>query len=263
MKKLIALFLIIFSLSLIAAPCIVSFAKDTDSQRVFDEASLLKSRQISDIEAQIKKLEKKINTPVVIWTVPEVMTYDDDEKAEICWQFLDEHGLIDEDENGKGAIILFVQYLGTAGDNDLCIYSYGKMQDKFDDSKVESIMDAMYDDMRSHDFSGAFSTFVDEVKDTLIRSVSVLWIIISAIIASIAGLIAVSAKKSEYKLSGSVYRYNLGDKSGTNLREQANILISENTTREIISSGSSGGSRSGGHHTSSGGHSYSGGSRRF
>lgn len=263
---------------------------DTE-QKVYDYANLLSESIEKRMRSRCVRMVQEYGYDIFVVTINENnISYEtEDRSLSFLEDFGDENGFgIGEEQNYVAFLIDMDerQYsLDVKGDTCFLIYS---------DEIQEEILDAVYPNMKSGNYSGAVSVFLDKVEKcgtTQVsefvgteeeyeeylrqqqRSEQIVWTVISVFVSlgigAIGGAIVMNVKKSKSK---TVYiaRDASGylEKGSYRKTENSDVLIRHYQTVRTIQTSSGGSSGGGGsHHTtthrSSGGSRHSGGSRRF
>lgn len=260
-------------------------------QKVYDYANLFSDPIEKRLQSRCARMIQEYGYDVFVVTIDDNnISYEtEDRSLSFLEDFGDENGFgIGEEQNYVAFLIDMDerQYsLDVKGDTCFLIYS---------DERQEEILDAVYPNMKSGNYSGAVSAFLDKVEEYGVTEVSefvgtqeeyeeylqrqesngltkkiIIDLVISLVVGAIGGAAAVSVNKAKSK---TVYiaRDASGymDKGSYRRTEDSDVLIRHYQTVRTIQTSSGGGSgSSGSHHTtthrSSGGSRHSGGSRRF
>ncbi|KAF1296250.1 hypothetical protein BAU15_10685 [Enterococcus sp. JM4C] len=239
---------------------------------VDDRAGLFTDEQIQTLEQQAQTLDDSIKGRVFIVTTTE--SIDSQEK------FADRYLLdtIGADENGSVLLLDMT-------DREIYISTSGNMSDYLSDSRLNSMLDDIYDDMSQENHFDAAQTYLTESakfveagvpgghyrvdretgKITRYKVLTTVEIIIGLVLALVLSTIFFVLIKLKYQLKFGTYKYPYREKSSLQLSERDDKLIhSFVTTRRIPKANNGGGGGGGGSTThSSGGGTFGGGGRSF
>lgn len=246
------------------------------SQRVFDEAELFSSTEISILEEKITKLTNDLRLDLVVVTT-------DDAQGKNSRQYADDY--YDQGGFGTGVEKSGVLFLIDMDNRQAYLSTCGIGIDYFTDDRIDKALDRIAPRLSNQDYMGAAKEFLgiaqeytqagipedgyryDEEagKITKRRSApSGTQILLFAGIAIVVGLIAAGSVAAKYKVRYQDNSYPYRDNSRLQLINQQDIFIRRYVTSHRIQDNSSG--RGGGGsstHTSSGGTTHGGGGRGF
>lgn len=246
------------------------------SQRIFDEAGLLTSTEISTLEEEITKLTGDLGLDLVVVTT-------DDTHGKSSRQYADDY--YDQGGFGTGADKSGVLFLIDMDNRQAYLSTCGAGIDYFTDSRIDRALDRITPRLSDQDYIGAVDEFLeatqeyiqagipengyryDEETGKVTRRFSApSWkqMLLFAGIAVVIGLIAAGSVAVKYKVRYQDNSYPYRENSRLQLTNQQDIFIRRYVTSHRIQNDSSG--RGGGGsstHTSSGGHTHGGGGRGF
>lgn len=239
-------------------------------RRVFDEAGLFDSYQITSLESSIANIKEQISMDIVIVTINDAegkssMEYADD--------FYDYGGF------GTGSKRSGVLFLIDMDNREAYISTCGDMISYLDDQRIDYILDDAYMGLETGDYYSAADSFLGGVEYYVLsglpeghyaggrndpdeRSLTIAEIIIALLIASVAGAAVCLFIYARYKMKLSLYAYPLTEKSSLVMTGQEDIFINQTHTRHRIQTSSGGGSKSTTHRSSSGTR-HGGGGKKF
>lgn len=257
--------------------------------QVYDEAGVIDAATEREIIQAIEKIEQKYQIDLAV-----LVTYDvPDDYSDSSWRieayaddFYDHGGF------GMGADHSGMLYMIDLNNRIPWISTSGVMIDFLNDSRIEALHDASYDDLARGRYGEAALTVVKRTGDYLRQgrekgqfrfdretgeSMSGLYnplegfeILLAAAGGAIAAAVLIGAVSASYSLKGSTYSYPMKSKTAFSLTRDDEVFLRQTVTRTARSSGSSGGhgggGRSGGssvHRSSSGRMHGGGGGRRF
>ncbi len=240
MKK--TLFITVLTLVLSLSLQLFAFASPNTGDFVVDEADLLTEAQESELQDVLTKLMKKHKMHFVIVTVDSLGGVSAYSYADSYYHNSD-YGYGDDD---SGILLLLsMQY------RDYYIYTYGEAEDKFGDSELTDLEDAMLPYFADNEFYDGFVAYADACDAAL----SFDWfgnIVIAAVIGLVTALIIVFSMRSQLK----TVRPQKGASSYVRqgsfvLTKDLDLFLYRNITRtrraeSSSGSRSSGGSRGGG-----------------
>lgn len=277
--KLFSGLLLIFILSItsiIISPSMEVFA-DPSSQRVYDEAGLLDSSEIEDLEATAIEIGAQYNTDIYILT-------DEDSDGKSRKQYMEDFA---DDKEVVNSTLIFVNM--ESENRGVEIQGYGDNEYLINSSRIEYILDAVVPYLSDGEYYQAFGTFLEEVNyylevdpnkdaathapdnnyassdkyyedENVIESIiTELWfqIIISLVIGGIA--VGIMAFHSGGRITVNERTYLDANHSKVVARRDNYIRTTTTKTRKPQNNNRSGG----GGGISSGGRSHSGGGRGF
>ena len=264
---------------------------DSKGGRVYDQAGLLSSSEVTDIEDQLTSIRKSMNFDVVVVTTEEA---DGKTAQEYADDFFDDGGF------GTGLKKNGILFLIDMDNREIALSTSGDAIRIFTDRVIESMLDDAYNGVSQGDYMASVQAFLDDAEyygakgiqdgqynyDTETGKVSVYrsirwyeFLITFAVSAGVAASVCLGVKR-QYNMEeskGQVANHNLAYRADSHMvyGTQTDNLVNKHVTSRIIprNTGSSG-SRSGGsshsssagrsstHHSSSG-RTHGGGSRKF
>lgn len=280
-KRIIKNFSIIFMFCLVVCKMHVS----AEEQRLFDNAGLFTAEQTAELSNHIEQAVQETELDIAV-----VTTEDADGKTsqEYADDFYDSRNL------GNGKAYSGYLFLIDMDNREICISTSGLAIDLLTDDRIESILDAAYEEMVLGNYEAAAAAFLDESvfyinqgieegqyrydveTGKIIRPIS--WHIKNLISGLVAGAViaaivcGVIASKYSAKFKNKTYSYRENGKLTLTCKED--IFINQAVThrripRQTATSGSAGGGsrsssagRSSVHHSGSG-RTHGGGSRKF
>ncbi|MDQ8558666.1 TPM domain-containing protein [Enterococcus faecium] len=264
MKKFFLFFLLLVSVSW-------PVATHADTATVNDEAGLFTTDQIQSLEQQAEKLNEKIKGRVLIVTT----TSNSEEPRDFADNYL--RKAVGNDQNGSVLLL-------NMGQREIYISTSGNMIDYLTDSRIDSILDDVYDQMTNDAYYDAAKAYlsksatyvedgvpgghyrVDEEtgKITRYKVLTTVEIIIAVVLALILSLVFYFVTVSRYQLKSGIYKYPFREKSSIKLTEKTDRLTNSFVTTRRIPKSPPPGSGGGGSTThSSGGGTFGGGGRSF
>ena len=219
---------------------------------VVDSADLLTDQEEIMLNEKLENFADKYKSEIAIVTVNDLGykspgTYADD--------FYDYNGY-GYGENDDGMLVLYKP--GPVGERDIYISTHGTGIYDYD---ADVIIDAMIDDLKAEDYTGAFNTYIKMAEKAHKFSVDPTWIIVSIALGMVIGLavpwiMARGNKSVKAQRDASVYIRNDSMVLTVNRDVLANVSITKtpipkNTTSSVST------------HTGSSGRSHGGGGRRF
>lgn len=249
--------------------CSTGFA---ETVTIDDRAGLFSEEQIQTLQQEAAKIDEKIKGRTFIVTTTEYIQSPE--------KFSDQYLLkaIGPDENGSVLLL-------DMGNRELYVSTSGNMIDYVSDSRKNSMLDDIQEDMRSASYFNAaetyfsnLSTFVDKGvpgghyrvdretgKITRYKTLTILEAIIALVAALILSGVFFVLMKLKYQLKFGTYKYPYKEKSSLQLTDREDKLINSFvTTRRIPKPSNNGGGGGGGSTThSSGGGTFGGGGRSF
>lgn len=252
----------------------------SSGSQVFDDAGLLSSDQIADLEQKTDILREKYNMNFVVVTTNDAQGKSAREYAD---DFYMDHGFYDDGEAKGGATLLIDMdnreiYISTAHD---MIYYMTK-------DRVESILDTAYPYIKSGEYYKCLSSMVDATQNFVDKGVPsdlytvneetgeitrylsirpIDWAIAVGAALLLGGAVC-GFTVGKYKLKWGSYSYPYKQKGRLNLTNQSDHFTNQIVTQRQIpknddSDGSGGGGSMSSTHTSSGGGTFGGGGRGF
>lgn len=278
---IIAVFITVLS----AALTICVSASD---QRVFDNAGLLSSDEVTNLEEYISELRTETGYDFVFLTdtdVPYNSDYDTANAAGIAHadDFYDYGGFGSESNNKSGIIF----YLDMSNRNPIIITT-GKVIDIINDARLGSLFDTAYNYLGDEDWAGAATAVFAQTKQYIDAGVvngqyeydageggvdynnyygdhqKREFTLLDGVIALGGGLfmalVIYGTVKSKYELKGKTYKYDIGINTKCELAMSADDYLRETVTRTPRATANNGsGGRGSGTHTGSSGTSHGGG----
>lgn len=252
MKKFLKPIICLFVMIMIIIPSSLTvFAKD---QRVFDDAKLLKSSDVQNLENEIKSLSKKYNQDIVIVTT-------NDTKGKTSRAYADDY--FDYNKFGEGKKKSGFLFLIDMKNRQVYISTKGSAKRILSDKEREAVLDKMMNYISQKNYNSASKVFLDQIEIQMDKAVKKITPIELLVIIGITGVffaVFVFAVKKKYGTEGKACPYPFNEKGNVNLTRSDDIFEREYVTQTQISSSSDGGSST---HTSSSGDSHGGGGRSF
>ncbi len=240
MKKLITALLSIVLLTVLS----VSVGAYSQEQRVFDNAGIFTSSEISSLEDSVAKLREKSGYDVVILTTDYTGGYDTERYADY---YYDNGGF------GKDGAIFLIDM----EHRRISFSTSGEATPAVSQTRADNILDYTQEYAIDGDYYGSAKAFLRKLEPALIKSVTSKELLIIIPVALLVGLIFFVSIKKKYASVGKNENYPFREQSKLNLTKREDIFINKHVTSVRVSSGS-GGSGGGG-----GGGSSSRGSRGF
>lgn len=263
---------------------------DSKGARVYDQAGLLSSSEITEIEDQLTSLRKSMNFDVVVVTTEEA---DGKTAQEYADDFFDQGGF------GTGLKKNGILFLIDMDNREIALSTSGDTIRIFTDRVIDVMLDDSYEGVSQGDYKASVQAFLDDTEyygakgiqagqynyDTETGRVSVYrsirwyeFLIAFVVSAGVAASVCLGVKH-QYNMEetkGQTANHNLAYRADSHMvyGTQTDNLVNKHVTSRIIprNTGSSG-SRSGGSHSSSAGRSsthhsssgrtHGGGSRKF
>ena len=265
---------------LLLAPC-AALAES----RVFDDANLFTEAEIQELEAYIAQLREDYQMDVAVLTSEVART---DRSLAYAEEFFEKNGLgMGEDEAGFVYFIDMHNRVPT-------ICTSGVMIDYITDHRLNTLLDAGYDDLARGRYGSAAKTVLRQLNTYLRQGreegsfrydaetgarLSGLYNALTPgemLVAAIAGIavaaVIVASVSGSYQLKGGTYRYSAAENASRTLTRDEEQFVTQRVTRHVRqapppSGGgsnhrSSGSSRGSSVHHSSSGRSFGGGSGR-
>ncbi|MGM9903193.1 MAG: TPM domain-containing protein [Enterococcus sp.] len=239
---------------------------------VNDEAGLFTPDQIQTLDQQAQTINEKIKGQVFIVTT----TSNSQEPREFADNYL--RDAIGNDQNGSVLLL-------DMGQREIYISTSGNMIDYLTDSRIDSTLDDIYDQMTNANYFAAAqaylsktSTYVDEGvpgghyrvdeetgKITRYKILTPVEMVIALVLAAILGIAFYMVTVSRYQLKSGTYKYPFREKSSVKLTDRTDRLTNSFVTTRRIPRNPPPGSGGGGGSTthSSGGGTFGGGGRSF
>lgn len=219
---------------------------------LWDDAELLSGSEASALQRELAELGEDFDADIVIVTVETTGQYDPEEYIELFY---------DENAYGQGSDRAGVMLLVAMEEREYMILSNGWCSDAISPNRIDSIVNAMQEDMRDGDYAEAFETFLEECRYYLDghRNGFPFRFGQNLLIALIAGLavalIVTGIMRSKLKSVRKQHTANQYIRSGSmQVTRATDLYLYSNVTRvrKVQSSGSTG-SRSGGGRSIGGG----------
>ncbi len=253
MKRIISLLL---CLSLLAAFFVVSVNAESKN-RLVDDANLLDKQEEKDITERLDEISEKYEIDVIILTVDSTnykspMDYADD--------YFDYNGY--GYGNSRDGILLLI----SIEERDWWISTSGKAIDFFSDSRIDSIGNAMSDDLSHGYYRDAFEIFADECEYYIDGELNgfpfnfAFNIGLSLIVGILVALITTGIMKSKLKTVRAKSAANDYVKKGSMVVTVSRDLFLYRTIHRVARPKNNG---SGSSHRSSSGRSHGGGGGKF
>ena len=251
--------------------------------RVFDEADLFSSAEISEMENKIAWIQQAYQVDVVVLT-----SYDApyDRSLDYADLYYENGGFgMGEDEAG---LLYFIDMNNRVP----TISTTGVMIDYITDSRLEELLDAGYDELSDGEYGAAALAVLDRLEDFmhdgreegsfrydaqtgqrlsgLYNRLTLAEFAIAALIACVVAMLFVVTVQARYSLKGGAYRYDVEGNASRELIRDEETFLRQHVTRMVHHQnppgghGGSGGGRGSAVHRSSSGGMHGGGSgRRF
>ena len=252
--------------------------------RVFDDANLFTAAEIQELEAYIAQLREDYQMDVAVLTSEDARTNRSLAYAE---EFFEKNGLgMGEDEAGFVYFIDMHNRVPT-------ICTSGVMIDYITDHRLETLLDAGYDDLARARYGNAamkvlrqLNTYLRQGREEgsfrydaetgarlsgLYNALTPAEMLIAAIAGIAVAAVIVAVVSGGYQLKGGTYRYSVLENASRTLTRDEEQFVTQRVTRHVRQpSNPGGGSHHGGSggglgssvHRSSSGHSFGGGSGR-
>lgn len=260
MKKIIAFFLLLLGLFLLPS------GVHAQASAIEDGAGLLTPDEITSLDSEISKVNENMKGQLFVVT-SSTDVGDIDDYSE---NYLDEK--LGNSNNGAVLAIDMSQ-------RKFYIYGVGNFADFVNRDRHDKMLDAVEEDMRSGDYSGAASSFVSMTQQyidaglpggqsytmdpetgeiTVKKGFTPLELAIAFIVATVAGLAVFFVNRARYQLKFGDEEYDYRANSSLNLTEQSDQLVNSFvTTRHIPRpSNNNGGGGGGGGGSIGGGRSF-------
>lgn len=244
---------------------------------IYDDANLLSVSDESALADKLDQLAKDYDIDIVLLTTNQAngksaTAYADD--------FYDDNGFSED-----GILILI-----DMDNREIAISTSGKMIQYFTDERIESTIDAVYDELVNANYGKSFDIFLDNVGYYMEQGIPdnqytyhnmnaqerVMWVVARVPGVLLGSLFVALIITAIYSKRGRKLKFNKKAKyvalGNVVMSESDDVLINTNTTRIYVqprTSSISSGGRSGGSsgrsttHRSSSGRSHGGGSRKF
>lgn len=225
---------------------ILNTPKVDEQEKVYDFAELFSSDDIDKLKESIAKYTDKFGMDMLVVTIDKNNKEDARHYADDFYEYND-FGI---GKNRSGILFLIDMdtrkiYITTAGD------AIGK----YDDSKIENMLNASYNYVKDQKYYEAANAFIVSAS-----SKNIPWILIVVLpflVATIPTVVFVHKNKMvRKKIEANQYI----DKDSIKITEAKDIFITTNTVRTAIQSSSGGGSST---HSGGGGMSFGGGGKSF
>jgi uncharacterized protein len=258
--SLFGLFLILFSLPVSAQAATVD-----------DQAQLFTAEQIQELEEQAAPLNEEIKGNVFIVTT----ATNTEEPRDFADNYLRQQ--IGNDQNGSVLLLDMNQ-------RQIYISTSGNMIDYLTDSRIDSILDDVYNQMTNQNYFEAAKAYLTETQEyvedgvpgdhyrvdeetgevTRYNTLTRLEIIVALALAAGASLAFYFITISKYQLKFKTYKYPFREKASLKLTDKTDRLTNSFVTTRRIPKSPPPGSGGGGSTThSSGGGTFGGGGRGF
>ena len=274
MKKIITRVVIIFAMIFIC----LSLDTNTSAElkKVVDGAVLFSSEEVSTLETSIKDISSRYDMDIVIVTTTNMNGKSSKEYAD---DFFDYEGY--GYGNDKSGIILLYNMF----DREIYISTSGEGERYFTDSRIESILDDIYNYLPDGEYFEGGKAFlnstekyldkgipsnqytVDEDGNIILSNEDIMKrVLISVGIALAISAVICGIVVSQYKKPASFAEETYVDRNSINFTRRSDRFITTHTTSRKIpknNGNSGGGSGRTTTHTSSSGNSHGGGGRSF
>lgn len=226
------------------------FSVKAAENNVTDQAGLLTSSEISDIEQQLEKLEEKTGWEAMAITTDDAEGMDATYYAE---KWFDDYTTCDD-----GVIFLI-----DMDNREIVIRTFGEAIDCISDAKSDKIVDAGYEKVQDEAYAEAFEAMIGKTAKYAYRQVTPLELVIAFAVALAAGGITVGGIVGSYRLKFGGYKYPIEKNGSTNLRKKEDVFVNQFVTHRHIpkSDGNGGGGTT--THSGAGGRVSGGSSRKF
>lgn len=247
--------------------------------QVYDKAGLLDNKDRRSIEQQVEQLQSVYDMNFVILSTNDAEGKSSRDYAD---DFYMDHGFYEDGKKGGVTLLIDLEH------REVWVSVAGDMQYYLTDSRVESVIDAGYGQLKAGDYGACYRNMLERVQSWLeegipadqymydeetgeivrYRSIQFYEALLAAAIALAAAGISVAGVAGKYRMKWGTYKYPYQEKSKLDIKKQEDRFMNQIvTTRKIpknppSSSGGNGGNRTS-THTSSGGGSFSGGGRKF
>lgn len=225
---------------------ILNTPKVDEQEKVYDFAELFSSDDIDKLKESIAKYTDKFGMDMLVVTIDKNNKEDARHYADDFYEYND-FGM---GKNRSG--ILFLIDMDT---RKIYITTGGDAIGKYDDSKIENMLNASYNYVKDQKYYEAANAFIVSAS-----SKNIPWILIVVLpflVATIPTVVFVHKNKMvRKKIEANQYI----DKDSIKITEAKDIFITTNTVRTAIQSSSGGGSST---HSGGGGMSFGGGGKSF
>lgn len=251
--------------------------------RVFDEADLFSSVEISELENRIAWIQQAYQVDVVVLTSYDAPYNRSLDYADLYY----ENGGFGMGEDDAGLL-----YFIDMNNRVPTISTTGVMIDYITGSRLEDLLDVGYDELRCGEYGDAALAVLDRLEDFmhdgreegsfrydaqtgqrlsgLYNRLTLAEFAIAALIACTVAILFVVTVQARYSLKGGAYRYDVEGNASRELTRDEETFLRQHVTRTVHHQnppgghGGSGGGRGSAVHRSSSGRTHGGGSgRRF
>lgn len=247
MKRKLLIF--IFAALLCVTLVIPAFAAN---DYLVDDADLLTGSEARSLQEDLQTLSEDYDADIVIVTVETTGQYDPETYIELFY---------DENRYGQGSDRAGVMLLVAMAEREYMILSNGWCDDAIGSSRIDSIVEAMQDEMSDGEYDQAFGTFVDECQyylDGYTNGFPFEFgqnLLIALIVGLVVALIVTGVMCSKLKSVKKQHTANQYTKAGSmRVTKATDLYLYSNVTRVRKAQNSSGsGSRSSGGRSVGGG----------
>lgn len=246
MKKILSLLLALVVCTVLIMPVFAA------NGYLLDDADILSGTEESRLQAKLDNLSEEFEADIVIVTVENTGRYAPEEYIE---RFYDENGF------GQGSDRDGVMLLVAMEEREFKILSNGYCSYAINPGKIDSVVDAMQDDMSDGDYAEAFESFLEECRYYLngyINGFPFAFgrnLLISLIVGLVVALIVTGIMRGKLKSVKKQHTANQYTKPGSmQVTRATDLYLYSNVTRvRKAQSSSSSGSRSSGGRSVGGG----------
>lgn len=224
---------------------ILSTPKVDETEKVYDFADLFTDEEEKRLYDKIQDYIDKRDMDMAIVTIKENNKITPEVYADDFYDY-NNFGT----NNSHDGVLLLIDM----DNRHIHMSTAGSAINKYNDSRIDQILDSVYECMTSEDYFSAASTFIDEVSSSNIP-----WgliFIIPIIVATISTVIFI-CKNKMVKKATEASRYM--ERNSLNITSAKDVFITTHTVRHKKESSSSGSST----HTGSSGRSHGGGGHSF
>lgn len=225
---------------------ILDTPKVNEKEKVYDFADLFSNEEEKELYESIQNYIDEYNMDMVIVTINENNKNSSMEYADDFYDY--NYFGINDSKDG-------ILFLIDMDKRNIYISTTGKAIDKYNDNRIDDMLDSAYEYMTLGGYFEAADAFIKEASSNHIP-----WILIFTLpilVATIPTVVFIFKNKMvRKKTEASQYI----DKNGIKIDVKRDVFITTNTVRHVIESSSSGSSST---HSGSSGSSHGGGGRSF
>lgn len=245
---------------LLFVPC----AANASDAQVVDDAAIITPDMEQAITAVIDQMEavaeeKGQPIDIVVLTTYDVPT-DNSYSMTGIRDYADDY--YDYNGYGAGSQHSGMLFLVDMNNRAMWISTCGSMISTINQSRIDAILDAAYNEMHYGDYGAAILHAMQKTDGYLFNRITAVDLLIAAVAAVVVVIVIVNSVSASYNLKGSTYSYPLNANAACTLTRDEEHFLRQHVTRTARSTGG-GSSGGGGVHRSSSGRSHGGGGRRF